>query len=226
MLPFIDTAETASLLRAVAPACKEPDAWAPHLSSAMHRFGITNDLAAVAAFIAQLMVESDQLNRVAENLNYSAKRLTQVWPRRFPTLEFASGYAHAPRDLAIYVYGGRLGNAPAPSEDGWRYRGRGPIQVTGKANYERVQHALGIPLVAKPELLEEKGPGALAAAWFWWEHRLSFLAADLPSDDIDADFVNITRKINGGTHGLAQRQAYWRKARAHLGLTPTQETVA
>lgn len=134
-------------------------------------------------------------------------------------------YAHAPRDLANFVYGDRLGNGPASSDEGWRYRGRGPIQITGKANYQRVQTALGIPLVLKPELLEEKAPGALASGWFWWANRLSALAADLPDDDDEDDFRTITRRINGGTHGLDLRQHYWRKARAHLGLS-TQETAS
>lgn len=218
MLAFLDAQETESLLRAVAPTCKAPGEWAPPLSAAMHRFGITNDLNFAAAFIAQLMVESAELNRVAEDLNYSAERLFAVWPKRFVSVAFARRYAHQPRELANYVYADRLGNGPPTSDDGWRYRGRGPIQNTGRANYARLQTALGLPLVNHPELLEQKAPGALAAAWFWWEHRLSFLAADLPDDDQNEDFLTITRRVNGGEHGLAARHAYWRKAQLHLGL--------
>lgn len=216
MLAFLDASEVEGLLRAVAPACKEPEEWAPHLSKAMHRFGIMNDLSFVAAFIAQLMVESSRLNRVAENLSYTADRLLVVWPSRFPSIAVAQRYAHNERDLANYVYGGRMGNAGA--DDGWMFRGRGPLQVTGRANYLRLQNILGIPLIAHPELLEQKAPGAMAAAWFWWDHRLSFLAADLPDDDGRADFVTLTRRVNGGVHGLAQRQAYWRTAREYLEL--------
>lgn len=224
MFAFLDPAETAGLLRAVAPACKDPDGWAPHLSSAMHRFGISNDLSFAAAFIAQLMVESAELNAVVENLNYSAERLCAVWPRRFPSIEVASRYARNPRALANYVYGGRMGNDPR-SDDGFRFIGRGPLQTTGRANYERLAGVIGLPLLAQPELLEQPAHGAYAAAWYWWEHRLSFLAADLPDDDDEADFVTLTRKINGGTHGLAQRQAYWRKARVHLGLPQIEATA-
>lgn len=224
MLSYLDATKTAALLRTVAPACKDPDGWAPHLSTAMFRFGIGNDVSFVAAFVAQVLVESDELNRVTENLNYSAARLCAVWPRRFPTLADAGPYAHDPRALAIHVYGGRMGNASAPSEDGWLFRGRGCVQTTGKATYQRLQTALGIPFVHHPELLEQRANAALGAAWYWWEHRLSFLAADLPDDDDDADFVTITRRIQGGTEGLARRRAYWRKARAHLGL-PTEETT-
>lgn len=191
----------------------------------MHRFGVTNDLEFVAAFVAHLMVESAELNRVAENLNYSAARLVAVWPKRFPSVAFASQYAHQPRELANYVYANRLGNGPPSSDDGWRYRGRGPIQNTGKSNYLRLQVAFGLPLIDHPELLEQKAPGALAAAWFWWEHRLSFLAADLPDDDQKEDFRTITRRVNGGSAGLALRRSYWIKCRTHLGLSPLENTA-
>jgi putative chitinase len=223
MLAFLDPQETADLLRAVAPACKQPDEWAPHLSTAMHRFGISNDLQFVAAFVAQLMVESQELNRVAENLNYSAERLCAVWPKRFPTIDIARRYAHQPRELANYVYANRFGNGPPESDDGFRFRGRGALQTTFRANYQKLQDVLGIPCVEHPELLEEKGSGSMAAAWYWWERRLSFLAADLPTDDDEADFLTITRRINGGTHGLAARKSYWRKAQLHFGLI-TEET--
>lgn len=223
MLAFFDATETAGLLRAVAPGCKEPDAWAQPLSTAMFRFGVSNDLSIVAAFIAQLLVESDELNRVAENLNYTAERLTAVWPKRFPTRIAAVPYAHMPRELAIHVYGGRLGNAPAPSDEAWRFRGRGGLQVTGKANYARLQTDLGIPFVLHPELLEERGAGCMAAAWFWRRHELSFLAVDLPDDDDNAEFLTITRRINGGENGLARRRAYWLEARAHLGLPNVED---
>lgn len=219
MLDYFTPQEVTDLLRAVAPACKLPEEWGAHLSTAMHRFAIANDREFVAAFVAHLMVESDELNRVAENLNYSAQRLCAVWPKRFPSIAVASRYAHQPRELANYVYADRMGNGPPKSDDGWKYRGRGPIQNTGRANYQRLQTALGLPLLAHPELLEQKGPGALAAAWFWWEKRLSFLAADLPDDDQHADFVTITRRINGGKEGLERRHAYWLAARKHLGLS-------
>lgn len=224
MFEFLTAAETASLLRAVAPACRDPDGWASHLSSAMHRFGISNDLNFAAAFVAQLMVESNELNALVESLNYSAERLCAVWPKRFPTMEAARRYARNPRALANYVYGGRMGNDPR-TDDGWLFVGRGPIQTTGRSNYARLQGVMGIPLLSQPELLEEPAHGAFSAAWYWWEHKLSFLAADLPDDDDGVDFITITRKINGGTHGKAQRQAYWRKARAHLQL-PIEATTA
>lgn len=218
MLDYLDEAQTEALIRAVMPKCREPAAWAPHISKAMYRFGICNDKEFAAAFIAQLAVESGQLNRVAEDLTYSSARLLEVWPKRFPNIATAQRYANSPRDLANYVYANRMGNGPPESGDGWRFRGRGPIGTTGEANYAKLQGVLGIPLVLKPELLEEKAVGALGAAWFWCEHRLSFFAADLPDDDQAADFVTITRVIQGGAEGLKQRQAYLAVARAHFSL--------
>jgi putative chitinase len=219
VLAYLNEEQTEALLRDVAPKCREPEAWAPHISKAMFRFGICNDREFIAAFIAHLMVESAQLNHVVEDLNYRSARLLEVWPKRFPTIATAQRYANNPRDLANYVYGNRMGNGPPESNDGWNFRGRGPIATTGKRNYQRLQIALGIPVVMKPELLEEKGCGSMAAAWFWWEHKLSFLAADLPDDDQAEDFVTMTRIINGGHEGLKMRQAYLARARAHLGLS-------
>lgn len=216
MLSFMTVEQTEALIVAVMPKCHEPAEWAAALAPAMHRFGISNDKSFVAAFIAQLALESGQLNRVVENLDYSATRLLEVWPKRFPTIAIANEYAHQPRKLANYVYGGRLGNFGLDA--GWTYRGRGPIQVTGLDNYRRLESVLGIPFASHPELLEQKAPGALASAWFWWAHRLSGFAADTPYDDDEADFVTITRKINGGVHGLAQRREYWALAKKHLEI--------
>lgn len=207
----------ADLLIAVAPRCKDPTGWAEHLAPAMAKFGI-HDREDVAAFVAQIMAESDQLNRVAENLNYTAARLMTVWPKRFPTPLIANQYAGQPEALANYVYSGRLGNGLSASGDGWRYRGRGPIQTTGRANYTKLEQALGISVTKKPELLETQALGAMAAAKFWHDNKLTLLALDLPGDDQEADYATITRRINGGTEGLALRKMYHMKARKHLGL--------
>ena len=111
------------------------------------------------------------------------------------------------------MYGGRLGNGPEASGDGWRYRGRGPIQLTGKSNYRTCGAALGVDLVAEPALLETAEVGCLAAAWFWADKGLNALA--------DAgDFVTITRRINGGLIGLADRRELWERAKAVFGVAP------
>jgi putative chitinase len=183
----------------------------------MEKFGI-RDREDIAAFIAQLMVESGELNRVVENLSYSTKRLREVWPKRFPDDRTAMRYANNPQALANYVYANRIGNGNEASGDGWRFRGRGPIQTTGRANYLQLERALGIPVTRKPELLETQALGALAAAKFWYDNKLTSLALDIAGDDQEADWVTITRRINGGTEGLARRRQYRDKARKHLGL--------
>ena len=160
--------------------------------------------------------ESGQLTRLAENLNYSAKRLMQVWPNRFPALEKAQQYERNPEKLANYVYAKRLGNGDETSGDGWRYRGRGLIQLTGRGNYRAAAQGIGQPLEGQPELLEQPGPAALSAAWFWKSHGLNELADDRNDDNDTEDFRTVTKRINGGTVGLKERMAFWEKAKAVL----------
>lgn len=212
-------AALAGIIKQVMPNCKDPAGWAPHLHSAMARFGISGDKDVVAAFLAQIAVESAELNRLDENLNYSAERLMAVWPKRFPTLAVANQYARKPHALADFVYANRLGNGSVESGDGYRYRGRGLKQITGKDNYRRCGIALGVDLLANPDYLLTKKGAADSAAWFWsQDKRLSQLAVDLPDDDDEEDFKTITKIINGGTTGLEQRRVYWRRARQALGL--------
>lgn len=193
-------------LRAVAPACRDPIEWAEALNPALELFEINTPLR-IAAFIAQCAHESQSFNRVAENLNYSAERLMAVWPKRFPTLASTAGFARNPRALANKVYGGRMGNNEP--NDGYMYRGRGLIQLTGKANYTAATAALGLPLVAHPEFVELKPVAAKTAAWFWQKNDLNELA------DREATEA-ITRKINGGRVGLAERKALYGRAKATL----------
>jgi putative chitinase len=117
------------------------------------------------------------------------------------------------------AYARRLGNGDEQSGDGWRYRGRGLIQVTGRGNYRETGAALFLPLEAQPELLEQAANAALSAAWFWKSHLLNPLADHQTNDIEDADFMTITTKINGGMIGLADRRAFWVKARVALGIT-------
>lgn len=154
---------SAELLR-IMPKCADPDGWVDPLNQAMARFRIDTP-ARVAAFLAQIAQESGQLNKLVENLNYSAKRLMEVWPNRFPDMDKANRYANNPEKLANYVYASRLGNGNEASGDGWAYRGRGLIQITGRGNYRSVASALGLPLEAQPELLEQALPAALSAAF-------------------------------------------------------------
>ena len=134
---------TASQLAIIMPSCPDPENWAQALNTAMEKFEITTP-SRMAAFLAQLAHESGQLTRLTENLNYSAKRLTQVWPNRFQTLEKAAPYEKKPEKLANYIYAKRLGNGDEASGDGWSYRGRGPIQLTGRGNYRAAGQGLSL----------------------------------------------------------------------------------
>jgi putative chitinase len=173
------------------------------LNDAMARFKIDTRLR-VAAFLAQVGHESGQLRTVVENLNYSAEGLIRTWPKRFNELT-ATAAARKPEQIANIVYASRLGNGPAVTGDGWRYRGRGLIQVTGWVNYQACGSALSLDLLTKPESLEQPVYAALSAAWFWSSNGLSELA--------DAGrFEAITRKVNGGLNGQADRLAIYKRA--------------
>jgi len=186
-----------------APHC-DAEAMAAALDAAATEFDIATP-ARLAHFLAQCHVESAGFTRLVENLNYSADRLTVVWPRRFPTLAEATPYAHNPAALAEKVYGGRMGNNEAG--DGARYIGRGLLMNTGRDGYARTGLLTGEDLLAHPELLETPPVAARAAAAFWRDHDLNALADQ-------ADVVGITRVINGGLNGIADRQTQVQRARA------------
>lgn len=204
-----------SQLAAIMPRAQH-DKWLLPLSLAMHEYSITSPQR-MAAFLAQIAHESHELNRLEENLNYSAKRLCQVWPKRFPTLAAAEPYANNPERLANRVYAGRLGNGNEASGDGWRFRGRGLIQLTGRSNYAACRKALGVDLIKSPYRLLEPGTAARSAAWFWSSRGLNALADHEPGDDDEADFRRITTIINGAAIGIAERTKYWASARRALG---------
>lgn len=162
----------------------------------------------LAAFLAQLAHESTELTRLEENLNYSAEGLLRTWPARFNAQE-AAVFARRPERIAERAYGGRLGNGPEGSGDGWLYRGRGPIGLTFLDNYREAGTALGLDLEKRPELVMEPLIGALCAGRFWKTRGCNELA--------DAgDIRGLTRRINGGLTGLAEREAYWRTAKTVL----------
>lgn len=199
---------------AACPACRAPAVVSEALNESMERFGIAADRDFVCAFLAQLAVESNQFNAVRENLNYSAAGLMRTWPTRFRTLAFAEQYHRQPEKIANYVYANRLGNGPVESGDGWRYRGVGWIQCTGRTNIERALAELGLP-PGDPKPLESPRFAALSAGAYWSRKpQLNLLADDLPNDDDVADFFSITRLVNGGTIGLAERREFWERFKA------------
>lgn len=209
----------AEAIRLTMPRCRAPETWGKALYHAFERYRIA-ELDAIAVFLAQIAVESAETNVLEENLSYSADRLMQVWPRRFPTYEVAIQYSNSPRRLANYVYSNRMGNGPPETDDGWRFRGRGLKMITGRDNYATFADDTYEPVIAYPDLLKEPRVAALSAAHFWVTHPrdLTAIARDLPGDDDEEDFKTITKAINGGTIGLAQRRGYWTRAKLALGL--------
>lgn len=200
---------TEEILQKSFPKCKKPGEWPGALNPAMEKYEI-NSIPRAAAFLAQVGHESCQLNHIEENLSYSARRLMTVWPRRFPTIEKATPYARNPERLANYVYANRIGNGPEDSGDGWKFRGRGLIQLTGRSNYNAASAALGADLIADPDQLLAPPVAALSAAWFWQSHGLNALADDKTDDNDIEDFTRITKIINGGQAGLQERLALFK----------------
>ena len=179
--------------------------------SVFARYGITSPLL-VAHVMAQISHECGAGHDVVENLSYTAGRMMQVWPSRFPTMASAQPYAGNPRALANKVYNGRMGNR-AGSDDGWNFRGRGASQTTGREGYERVRKATGLDVVAHPEwLIDPRYFLLCGVSDFINCGCLPFAKAD--------DVLNVTRRLNGGTIGLAERKAWLAKWKAALGDTP------
>lgn len=180
--------------------------WIEPLGAAMARFALATP-ARMAMFLAQVAHESAGLTRMEENLNYSRERLHEVWPSRF-TPQRAAIYERQPEKIANLVYANRLGNGSQSSGDGWKYRGRGPIQLTGRDAYRMAAHALALPLEERPEdVARDPMVGALVAAWVFAGWKGCIRHADR------RDLSNCTLAINGGLTGLASRADYYRAAR-------------
>lgn len=204
---------TAETLQKIMPkASKENiDKYLSALNGEMAKFEINTPLRA-AHFISQLAHESASFHYSAENLNYSAKALRGVFGKYFPTDELAEAYARQPEKIANRVYASRMGNGDEASGEGWKYRGRGLIQLTGKDNYTNCEKATDMDLVNQPDQLANDANAAVAAAgWFWDMRNLNKYADD---DDVKA----ITKRINGGYNGLEDREAYLQRAKEILSI--------
>lgn len=192
------------------------DAWYPHIAASLSAFQISTPLRQ-AHFLAQTGHESAGFLKVEEGLNYSENALTAKFGKRI-TAEQARAYgrnAMHPANqkmIASIIYANRNGNGDVNSGDGYRYRGRGLIQITGKANYEALVKQLGADVVANPDLLLGYRFAAMSAAAWWKNHGLNELA---DSDDV----TRITRVINGGTNGLDDRKSRLSKSKGILCST-------
>jgi len=208
---------TPELRHLVAAGVKQAVAeqWLQPVQAALYEFEILSTKQ-VAAWLAQCAHESGGFTMLEENLNYRAATMAVCWPKRFAEVgpdgkpkrdakgalipnKFALALERKPEAIANVVYASRMGNGPPESGEGWKYRGRGLKQLTGKDNVRRFSVAAGVDCVAEPDLLLQPAYAAKSAAWFWSINKCGPLA------DAD-DFVGLTKKINGGTIGLADRQ--------------------
>jgi putative chitinase len=178
--------------------------WVDALNETFERFGIVTP-AQQASFIGQAGHECGNFRILEENLMYRAETLMRVWPKRFPTLEFAKQYERNPKKIANMVYANRMGNRDEASGDGYRFRGRGAFQTTGHSGYYHAGKALGEDFVMQPDLVATPKYAALTAGFFWSTHKLNNFA------DVE-DFKGMTKKINGGFIGLEDRIKHIRHA--------------
>lgn len=206
------------LLAIMPGAGRRVDIWAAPLTAAMERFEI-NTTPRKAAFLSQIAHESACLTRLVENLNYSPEGLLATFNTtrslrftRTDAYRYGRTAAHPAEQetIANIAYAGRMGNGPMESGDGWRYRGRGPGQLTGKANYARCGAALGIDLLNRPELVELPACGALAFGWYWVEGNPHGIDLNTLADK--GDIVGISLAVNGGDNGITERIAIYQAA--------------
>jgi putative chitinase len=183
-----------------------PDAVLSQIPEVMEKFQINTPLR-LCHFLAQCGHESNNFKATQENLNYSAKGLLGIFKKYFPTEARALEYERKPEKIANLVYGGRMGNGPEASGDGFRYRGRGFIQLTGKDNYSAFNKSVAEDVVANPDLVATKYP-LLSAAWYWNSRNLN---ASADKGDTEAVVTDITKKVNGGTIGLADRLKHFKE---------------
>ena len=183
--------------------------WYEALSEILPEYDI-NTPPRVAAFIAQCAHESGGFKFLKENLNYKAASLRKVFPKYFPTDELAQAYEKKPEKIANRIYGGRMGNGPEDSGDGFRYCGRGLIQLTGKENYSWFAASLEIPVEEASEYLETFEGAVQSACWFWETNNLNQWADK-------GDILTLTKRINGGTIGLEDRIKHYNDALHVLG---------
>jgi len=195
---------------------KEPEKWLPFIRETCEKYQI-NTINRIASFLAQTAHESGGYTMLQENLNYSDATMAAVWPNRFAVIDpatkkpkkdekgknipnaFAKALHRKPEAIANTVYSNRMGNGSIESGEGWKHRGMGLKQLTGKDNHKRCGDALGVDFVSNPELLLEPKWAALSAGWFWSANKLDVFA---DNDDLEGQ----TKKVNGGLIGIDDRK--------------------
>jgi putative chitinase len=201
---------TKQQLKQLLPKNPYIDQWHKALSQLLPDYEI-NTAKRIAAFIAQCAHESGGFIFLTENLNYKAESLLKVFPKYFKDMATAKAYEKKPEKIANKIYGGRMGNGDEPTGDGWRYRGRGLIQLTGKTNYTWFAASLEISPEEAAEYTQTFEGAAQSACWFWETNKLNQFADS-------GDIVTMTKRINGGTIGLDDRIKHYEHALHVLGV--------
>lgn len=199
------------LLKETGASSQDADQYVYQLESTLPQYGIADSRQRLAHFFAQILHESGCLRFDMENLNYSADGLLKTFPKYFTTRELAESYAQQPERIANRVYASRMGNGNEASGDGWRFRGRGLIQLTGRSKYADFAKWINEPRVMENPDLVATDYAVHSAVYFWNTRKLNTLA---DKDDV----VAVTKKINGGTKGLAHRRELLNKANGLLGM--------
>ena len=208
---------SASVIKAIFPKYKHPEDLAEVLTEQFEKYEI-NTVNRAAGFLAQCGHESAGFTILKENLNYSAEGLSKIFKKYFPTLASAQPYNRQPEKIANKVYGGRMGNGPESSGDGFKFCGRGAIQLTGRDNYTKFAKSVGMTVEEAVADLETLDGAIESACWFW---KTNGLNAICDADDI----LKMTKRINGGTIGLEDRTKHYKEAKHLLGSGHVDEVV-
>ena len=200
---------TQDQLQAIIPQNQHVSEWYAALEKILPDHNITT-VERVAAFLAQCGHESAGFTATQENLNYGAPGLIATFKKYFPTQELADSYARQPEKIANRVYANRMGNGDESSGDGWKYRGRGLIQLTGKNNYTAFATSISNTLEEVTEYLQTNEGCVRSACWFWQANNLNQYADS-------GDFETLTKRINGGLHGIDDRKSRYARAIQVLG---------
>lgn len=202
---------TLELLQAICPKTKKAtlEGYVEPLNTVAQYYEMFENPRRVAGFLAQLAHESGGFNAIIENLNYSKEGLRKTFPKYFPTDELAAEYARKPEKIANRVYANRMKNGDEASGDGFKFRGRGLIQLTGRDNYTRFAQALDMNIDDTIKYLETPNGAVASAGWFWDNNKLNQYCDK-------SDFITLTKRINGGTIGLEDRIHHYELALKHL----------
>lgn len=200
---------TPDKLKKLIPSNANADQWHAALTKILPKYNITS-ARRVAAFLAQTIHESGEFKVLKENLNYKSESLMRVFPKYFPDVATAQKYAHNQQAIANRVYANRMGNGDEASGDGFKFCGRGLIQLTGRNNYKAFAESVKIDLEKVPEFLATVEGAVQSACWFWDTNKLNLIADR-------GDITTLSKRINGGTIGLEERIKHYNKCLEILG---------